>query len=120
MRCQRALRHGHSGYRCVQRKGLCRNIISHLLREVLSSGARAQVTVDNIDADLFNTSVRGGMFQPADQMLHKLRTATYDLVRAAFDDCLARPNSAAPFPIFLIAAWLSFGWHVTSKGLFTC
>lgn len=55
--------------------------------------------MDNIDADLFNTSVRGGMFQPADQMLHRLRTATYDLVRAAFDDCLARPNSAAPYPI---------------------
>ena len=46
--------------------------------------------MDNIDADLFNTSVRGGMFQPADQMLHRLRTATYNLVRAAFDDCLAR------------------------------
>ena len=55
--------------------------------------------MDNIDADLFNTSVRGGMFQPADQMLHRLRTATYDLVRAAFDDCLARPSSAAPPPI---------------------
>ncbi|KAK9845482.1 hypothetical protein WJX81_007602 [Elliptochloris bilobata] len=47
-----------------------------------------EVTVDNIDADLFNTSIRGGMFQPADQMLHRLRTATYDLVRAAFADSL--------------------------------
>ena len=58
-----------------------------------------QVTVDNIDADLFGTGIRGGMFQPADQTLHRVRTATHDLVRAAFADSLARgrPHPASLF-----------------------
>ena len=58
-----------------------------------------QVTVDNIDADLFATGIRGGMFQPADQTLHRVRTATHDLVRAAFADSLARgrPHPASHF-----------------------
>ena len=57
-----------------------------------------QVTVDNIDADLFATGIRGGMFQPADQTLHRVRTATHDLVRAAFADSLAR--AARTLPLF--------------------
>jgi hypothetical protein len=43
-----------------------------------------EVSVDNIDADLFGRGIRGGFFQPSDQSLHELRTAMYDIMREAY------------------------------------
>ena len=72
--------------------------------------------MDNIDTDLFSTSVRGGMFQPADQMLHRLRTSTYDLVRAAFDDCLARTALLQQAPCVGEFIKRALRWHATPEG----
>ena len=50
----------------------------------------AQVSVDNIDRDLFGRAVRGAMYQPSDATLHRHKTVAHDLVRAAYADDLVR------------------------------
>ena len=55
-----------------------------------------QVSVDNIDRDLFGRAVRGAMYQPSDGTLHRHRAAAHDLVRAAYaDDVVRAAHSSA-------------------------
>ncbi|KAK9817111.1 hypothetical protein WJX72_009705 [[Myrmecia] bisecta] len=48
-----------------------------------------EVSVDNIDADLFGKGIKGGMWQPSDESLHRLRTAMYGLLGAAYEEVTA-------------------------------
>lgn len=55
-----------------------------------------QVAVDNIDADLFGKENRNAMFQPSDAQVHKIRTATYAIVQAAYAEALVRYGFFCP------------------------
>jgi hypothetical protein len=43
-----------------------------------------EVTVDNIDADLFGTAIPGGAFQPSDANWHRMRSAAAAIVQEAY------------------------------------
>jgi len=43
-----------------------------------------EVTVDNIDADLFGTTIPGGSFQPSDAAWHRIRSTAANIVKAAY------------------------------------
>ena len=43
-----------------------------------------EVAVDNIDEDLFGRGVAGGMFQPSDHTIFRMRSAVADLLRDCY------------------------------------
>jgi len=43
-----------------------------------------EVTVDNIDADLFGTTIPGGSFQPSDASWNRTRGTAAEMVKAAY------------------------------------
>ena len=43
-----------------------------------------EVTVDNIDADLFGDSIPGGAFQPSDASWHQIRSRAAEIVKTAY------------------------------------
>eukprot|EP00887_Chlorella_sp_A99_P007243 scaffold2.g7243.t1 len=47
-----------------------------------------EVTVDNIDADLFGNTIRGGGFQAGDAAWHRVREEAHSLLKAAYADNL--------------------------------
>ena len=49
-----------------------------------------QVSVDNIDQDLFRTGVRGGSFQPSDDTLHAIKSKAIHLLTDAYQKDLVR------------------------------
>ena len=49
-----------------------------------------QVSVDNIDADLFGRGVRGGSFQPSDNTMHAIKTQAIGMLTEAYDKDLVR------------------------------
>lgn len=49
-----------------------------------------QVSVDNIDADLFGRGVPGGSFQPSDDNMHNMRTQAIAMLQEAYDKDLVR------------------------------
>ncbi len=49
-----------------------------------------QVSVDNIDADLFGRNVRGGSFQPSDDTLHAIKSRAFSLLTEAYDKDMVR------------------------------
>lgn len=52
-----------------------------------------QVSVDNIDADLFGKGVRGGSFQPSDDNMHDMKCQAIAMLHEAYDKDLVRPFS---------------------------
>ncbi|KAL3161042.1 hypothetical protein ABBQ38_009425 [Trebouxia sp. C0009 RCD-2024] len=48
-----------------------------------------EVSVDNIDADLFGRGVPGGSFQPSDDNMHNMRTQAIAMLQEAYDKDLA-------------------------------
>lgn len=44
-----------------------------------------QVSVDNIDADLFGRNVRGGSFQPSDDTLHAIKSQAIGMLAEAYE-----------------------------------
>lgn len=61
---------------------------------VQDSGGALQVSVDNIDADLFGRGLRGGSFQPSDDTLHAIKSQAIALLTEAYDKDMVRPESA--------------------------
>ncbi len=57
---------------------------------ILSKHAALQVSVDNIDADLFGRGVRGGSFQPSDDTLHAIKSQAITLLTEAYDKDMVR------------------------------
>ena len=47
-----------------------------------------EVTVDNIDADLFGSTLPGGSWQPSDATWHRIKSAAADIVKSAYADNL--------------------------------
>ena len=47
--------------------------------------AAMQVSVDNIDADLFGRAMRGGSFQPSDDTMHLIKSQAIVMVHDAYD-----------------------------------
>ncbi len=61
-----------------------------------------QVSVDNIDTDLYGREIRGAMFQPSDQANDRILAKAHDLVRAAYADALVRSSLPS-------SAWVGLG-----------
>lgn len=55
-----------------------------------------EVTVDNIDADLFGDSIPGGSFQPSDASWHQIRYRAAEIVKTAYAENLAELESRLP------------------------
>lgn len=56
-----------------------------------------QVSVDNIDADLFGRNVRGGSFQPSDDTLHAIKSQAIGMLAEAYEKnmvSLTAPSTA--------------------------
>lgn len=49
-----------------------------------------QVSVANIDENLYGREIPGAMFQPSDQKWTRIKKKALDLVRLAFADALVR------------------------------
>jgi cell division protease FtsH len=47
-----------------------------------------EVTVDNIDSDLFGDVIPGGGFQPSDQSWHEMRSRAAEIVKEAYKENL--------------------------------
>lgn len=43
-----------------------------------------EVAVDNIDEDLYGTSIDGGFFQPSDNSWHAMKSRAADIVKEAY------------------------------------
>lgn len=63
---------------------------------ILSKHAALQVSVDNIDADLFGRGVRGGSFQPSDDTLHAIKSQAITLLTEAYDKDMVRTITCMP------------------------
>ena len=63
---------------------------------ILSKHAALQVSVDNIDADLFGRGVRGGSFQPSDDTLHAIKSQAIALLTEAYDKDMVRTTPCMP------------------------
>ena len=78
----------------------CTNVCVYL---ILSKRAALQVSVDNIDADLFGRGVRGGSFQPSDDTLHAIKSQAITLLTEAYNKDMVRtapcmPSTCKPSP----------------------
>lgn len=62
------------------------------------ASGHGQVSVDNIDRDLFGKGLRGAMYRPSDNTQHRYLTAAHDLVRGVYEDNLVRGVPAPPLP----------------------
>lgn len=65
-----------------------------------------QVSVDNIDQDLFRTGVRGGSFQPSDDTLHAIKTKAISLLNDAYQkDLVCTHTPPVPSQLARHAVW---------------
>ena len=64
-----------------------------------------QVSVDNIDADLFGRGVRGGSFQPSDDTMHLIKSQAIVMLHDAYDQNMVRLQLSRHY-IPLVSPWL--------------
>ena len=68
------------------------------------SSFAVQVSVDNIDADLFGRGVAGGGFQPSDDTMHLIKSQAIVMLRDAYDQNMVRQHLSTRC-IPLVAPW---------------
>lgn len=99
--CRRVLQHRFafvcSSYSAIMLRCLHASCSTHVhMYLILSKHAALQVSVDNIDADLFGRGVRGGSFQPSDDTLHAIKSQAIALLTEAYDKDMVRTTPCMP------------------------